>query len=146
MGDTKLLNVNHLDLFLKKCLTFGGQHQNQCISLKILPKKFTAALKHLKPGIALGPDSICPELIIHVGAALKLWLRAFFAYCLRQLKLSNIWKRVLVFAIPNLMKPMGMQRDIDRYFCSVSPTTRLLNLFCSATPFSEIKFVRTQYV
>ena len=33
-------------------------------------RKFTAALQHLKPGKAPEPDSICPELIIHAGAAL----------------------------------------------------------------------------
>ena len=34
-------------------------------------REFTAALQHIKPGNALGPDSICIELIIHVGATLK---------------------------------------------------------------------------
>ena len=34
-------------------------------------REFTAALQHFKPGIAPGPDFICPELIIHAGAALK---------------------------------------------------------------------------
>ena len=33
-------------------------------------RKFAAALQHLKPGKASGPDSICPELILHAGAAL----------------------------------------------------------------------------
>ena len=33
--------------------------------------EFAAALKHLKPGKAPGPDSICPELLLHAGAALK---------------------------------------------------------------------------
>ena len=31
----------------------------------------TAALRHLKPGKAPGPDSICPELILHAGSALR---------------------------------------------------------------------------
>ena len=35
------------------------------ISDNFLQKGFTAALQHLKPGKALGPDSICPELILH---------------------------------------------------------------------------------
>ena len=34
-------------------------------------REFTDALQHLKLGKAPGPDSICPELIIHAGAALK---------------------------------------------------------------------------
>ena len=33
-------------------------------------REFTAALQHLKTGKAPGLDSICPELIIHAGAAL----------------------------------------------------------------------------
>ena len=41
-------------------------------------REFTAALQHLKPGKAPGPDSICPELMLHAGAALKFWLREFF--------------------------------------------------------------------
>ena len=35
------------------------------------PREFAAALQHVKPGKAPGPDSICPELIIHAGTALK---------------------------------------------------------------------------
>ena len=34
-------------------------------------REFTVALHHLKPGKAPGPDSICPELRLHAGAALK---------------------------------------------------------------------------
>ena len=34
-------------------------------------REFIAALKHLKPGKAPGPDSIFPELILHAGVALK---------------------------------------------------------------------------
>ena len=34
-------------------------------------REFTAALQHSKPGKAPGPDSICSELILHAGAALK---------------------------------------------------------------------------
>ena len=51
-------------------------------------REFSAALQHLKPGKAPGPDSICPELIIHAGAALKSWLRDFLSSCLRRLKIS----------------------------------------------------------
>ena len=41
------------------------------ISNNFSQREFTAALQHLKPGKAPGPDSICPEFIIHAGAALK---------------------------------------------------------------------------
>ena len=49
------------------------------ISDSFLQREFAAALQHLKPGKAPGPDSICPELILHAGAALKSWLRDFLS-------------------------------------------------------------------
>ena len=51
---------------------------NTRISDNFLQREFAAALQHLKPGKAPGPDSICPELILHAGAALKSWLRHFW--------------------------------------------------------------------
>ena len=51
------------------------------------PREFASTLQHAKPGKASGPDSICPELIIHAGTALKSWLRGFLSSCLRQLKI-----------------------------------------------------------
>ena len=53
------------------------------ISDNFSQREFAAALQHLKPGKAPGPNSICPELIIHAGAALKSWLRDFHSSCLR---------------------------------------------------------------
>ena len=70
-------------------------------------REFTAALQHLKPGKAPGPDSICPELVIHVEAALKSWLRDFLSSCLRRLKIPQIRRRALVVAIPKPTKPVG---------------------------------------
>ena len=72
-----------------------------------LQREFAAALQHLKPGKAPGPDSICPELILHAGAALKSWLRDFLSSYLRRLKILKIWKRALVVAIPKPAKPVG---------------------------------------
>ena len=92
------------------------------ISDNFSQKEFAAALQHLKPGKAPGPDSICPEHIIHAGAALKSWLRDFLSSCLCRLKISKIWRRALVVAISKPGKPGGTQRVIDRYLCSVSPT------------------------
>ena len=77
------------------------------ISDNISQREFTAALQHLKPGKALGPDSICPELMLHAGTALKSWLRDFLSSCLRQLNISKIWRRALVVAIPKPAKPVG---------------------------------------
>ena len=53
-------------------------------------KKFVAILQHLKPGKAPGSDSICPELILHAGAAFKSWLYDFLFFCLRRLKIPKI--------------------------------------------------------
>ena len=92
------------------------------ISDKFSQREFTAALQHLKPGKAPGPDSICSELILHAGDALKSWLRDFLSSCLRRLKIPKIWRRALVVAISKPGKPWGTQRVIDRYLCSVSPT------------------------
>ena len=70
------------------------------------PSEFAAALKHLKPGKAPGPDSICPELLLHAGAALKSWLCGFLSSCLQHLKIPKIWRRALVVAILKPMKPV----------------------------------------
>ena len=70
------------------------------------PSEFAAVLKHLKPGKAPGPDSICPELLLHAGAALKSWLCGFLSTCLHHLKIPKIWRRALVDAIPKSMKPV----------------------------------------
>ena len=69
-------------------------------------REFAAALQHVKPGKAPGPDSICPELIIHAGTALKSWLRGFLFSCLRLLKIPKVWRRALVVAIPKPKKPI----------------------------------------
>ena len=77
------------------------------ISDNFSQREFAAALQHLKPSKAPGPDSICPELILHAGAALKSWLRDFLSSCLRRLKIPKIWRRALVVAIPKPGKPVG---------------------------------------
>ena len=77
------------------------------ISDNFSQRKFAAALQHLKPGKAPGPDCICSELILHAGAALKSWLRDFISSSLRRLKSPKIWRRALVVAIPKPGKPVG---------------------------------------
>ena len=74
------------------------------ISDNFSQREFAAALQHLKPGKAPGPDSICSELILHAGAALKSWFRDFLSSCLRRLKIPKIWRRALVVAIPKPVK------------------------------------------
>ena len=74
-------------------------------------QEFAAALQYLKPGKAPGPDSICPELIIHAGAGLKSWLRGFLSSCLHHLKIPKIWRRALVVAVPKPSKPVEDPRS-----------------------------------
>ena len=74
-------------------------------------REFAAAFQHLKPGKAPGPDSIFPELILHAGAALKSCLCDFLSSYLRRLKISKIWKRALVVAIPKPGKPVGNSKS-----------------------------------
>ena len=68
--------------------------------------EFAAALQHLKLGKAPGPNSICPEFVIHAGASLKSWLRGFLSSCLHHLKIPKVWRRALVVAIPKPSKPV----------------------------------------
>ena len=76
------------------------------ISDNFSQREFTAALQRLKPGKDPGPDSICSELILHAGAALKSWLRDFLSSCLRRHKIPKIWRRALVVSIPKPAKPV----------------------------------------
>ena len=76
------------------------------ISVSFAFQEFAAALKHLKPGKAPGPDSICPELITHAGAALKSWLCGFLSFCLCHLKIHKVWRRTLVLTIPKPKEPV----------------------------------------
>ena len=122
MGNTRLLTASHLDLSQEVSDFWRATTPDAVnISDNFSQREFTAALQHLKPGKAPGPDSICSELILHAGAALKSWLRDFLSSCLRQLKIPKIYRRALVVAIPKPAKPVGTQRVIDQYLCSVSP-------------------------
>ena len=110
MGNTRLLTASHLDLSLKKCLADlwrATAPDPVNISDTFLQRKFTAALQHLKSGKAPGPDSNCPEFILHVEMLLKSWLRNFLSSCLGRLKILKIWRRAHVLAIPKPMKPVG---------------------------------------
>ena len=77
-----------------------------CYIMRMLNHLY-AALQHLKPGKAPEPNSICPQLILHAGDALKSWLRDFLSSCLRRLKIPTIWKKAFVVVIPKVMKPVG---------------------------------------
>ena len=83
--------------------------------------EFAAALQHLKPGKAPAPDSICSELILHAGAALKSWLHDFISSCLRRLNISKIWRRALVVTIPKPGKPVGDPKSYRPIFLLCVP-------------------------
>ena len=102
MGNTKLLTASQVSEFWRATTPDAIN-----ISDNFSQREFTAALQHLKPGKAPGPDSIFPELVLHAGAALKSWLRDFLSSCLRRLKIPKIWRRALVVAIPKPGKPVG---------------------------------------
>ena len=70
------------------------------------PRGFAAALNNLKPGKPPGPDSNCPELLIHAGPGLKICLRGFLSSCLSLLKIPKVCRRVLIVAIPKSSKPV----------------------------------------
>ena len=97
------------------------------ISGDFSPKEFAAALNHLKPGKAPGPDPICPELLIHAGPGLKLWLCGFLSSCLCQFKIQKVWRRALVavssqflwscYSEPSPMFSYHMQQKLFRKLC-----------------------------
>ena len=81
------------------------------VSENFSSKQFTASQQHLKPGNVPGFDSLCPELLIHAGTALKSWLRGFVSSCLRQLKIPRIYEISLVISIPKPIKPFEDPRS-----------------------------------
>ena len=95
------------------------------------PREFAAALQHVKPGKAPGPDSICPELIIHAGTALKSWLRGFLSSCLRQLKIPKVWRRALVVAIPKPKKSVENPKSYRTISLLCVPYKILERLICA---------------
>ena len=73
-------------------------------------REFAAALQHLKPGKAPGPDSICSKLILHAGAALSPGYVTSFLF--GRLKIPKIWRRAIVVAI---LKPAKPVKDSKSY-------------------------------
>ena len=108
-GNTRLLTTSHLDLVSQKVSDLWRATTPDPVNISdiLSQREFAAALQHLKPGKAPGPDSICSEVIIHARATLKSWLRNFLFSCLRRLKIPKIWRRALVVAIPKPAKPVG---------------------------------------
>ena len=95
--------------YLKRCLTSGAsQFQVQLIYISgnFISREFTIVLQHLKPGKAPGPASICQELILYAGDALKSWICDFLSSCLRRLKITKIRRSALVVSNPKPKKPV----------------------------------------
>ena len=59
----------------------------QNFSVDFTATDFAGALQNTKSGKAYKPDSICLDLIILAGDALKSWFRGFLSSCLRHLRL-----------------------------------------------------------
>ena len=91
------------------------------ISETFSQREFTAALQHLKPGKAPRPHSICPELILHAGAALKSWLRDFLSSCLCLLKIFKIRRRALVNRDPKANEAHGGPKKLSTDISSLCP-------------------------
>jgi len=107
---TRLVNKHLSDLW--KIPTPEGHS----ISKPFRPEEFAAVLRRLKPGKSPGLDSIFPECIHHVGSGLKSWFCDFLNSCMRQLKMTKIWRRALVVAIPKPEKPLGDPKS----YCPIS--------------------------
>ena len=109
MGNTRQVNCKSFRLVSQEVSDLWRATTPDAVNISdnFSQREFAAALQHLKPGKAPGPDSICSELILHDGAALKSWLRDFISSCLRRLKIFKIWRRALVVAIPKPAKPVG---------------------------------------
>ena len=93
---------------LWRVLTQDSQNLSSDLTLEVL----TAALQRLKPGKAPGPDSICPELILHAGSEIKSSLCKFLSSCLCNLKIQKIWTRALIVAI---LKPNNPPENPKSY-------------------------------
>ena len=101
-------------------------HKDKIISGDFTSEEFSNALRLLKPGKSLGPDSICSELVLYAGAALNSWLNQFQSSCMRTLKLPKIWIRALVVAILKPKKPPKSYRPISLLCISFKILERLI--------------------
>jgi len=80
--------------------------EGHSISESFRPEEL-AALRHLKPGKSPGLDSIFPEFILHAASALKSWFCDFLSSWMHHLKITKIWRRELIVAIPKPENPLG---------------------------------------
>ena len=106
----------------KQCLTIFGDFSQ---------REFANVLQLLKSEKALGPNFLCPKLILHAGFALKFWLNKFLSSWMCQLKLPKIWRRVLAAAI---LKPNKLLEDPKSYrpISLICVTLKILKRFIYA--------------
>ena len=91
------------------------------ISENFSQREFTAALQCVKPGKVLGLDSICSELIINAGAALKSWLHDFLFFLFEPTQNFQDLEKSACSRDPKADEACREPRVIDRYLYSVSP-------------------------
>jgi len=95
--------------------------EGHSISEPFRPEELAAALRRLKSGKTPGLNSIFPEFILHARWALKSWFCDFLTSCMRQLKLSKIWRRALIVAIPEPEKPLADPKSYRPIFLLCVP-------------------------
>ena len=76
-------------------------------------------IRQTKSGKKPGPDLIHPEFILHARKVAITWLQEFYSTCIRRLRISKLWRRAVVIAIPKPNKPID---DPKSY--------RLISLLC----------------
>ena len=91
------------------------------ISENFLQREFAAALQHLKPGKAPGPDSICSELILNAGFALNFWLREFIFSCLSRLKISKDLEKSACGRDPKTNEARGGPKKLSTDISALCP-------------------------
>ena len=74
------------------------------ISGDFSPRESAAVLHHLKPGKALGPDSICLELLIHAGPSLRFCLCAVFPLNAKKVQICEIMSSGFAVKIQQCVK------------------------------------------
>ena len=80
----------------------------------------------MRPGKCPRLNSILPEFIFHAGSALLSSFCDFLTSCMYQIKIPKIWRRAIIVAIPEPVKPL---RDPKGY--------RLISLLC--IPFKNVE-------
>ena len=81
MGNTRLLTASSSRLVFQEVSNLWRATTPDAVNISdnFSQRKIAPALQHLKSGKAPGPDSICPELILHAGAAIQILSNPFMS-------------------------------------------------------------------